>query len=36
MLTTPQKLAVLLIAMAIAFSVAWQVQAWRYAGKLAS
>lgn len=36
MLTTPQKLAVLLIAMAIAFGAAWQVQAWRYSGKLAS
>ena len=36
MLTTPQKLAVLLIAMAIAFGAAWQVQAWRYTGKLAS
>ncbi len=36
MLTTPQKLAVLLIAMIIAFGAAWQVQAWRYAGKLAS
>ena len=36
MLTTPQKLAVLLIAMAIAFGAAWQVQAWRYAGQLAS
>ena len=36
MLTTSQKLAVLLIAMAIAFGAAWQVQAWRYAGKLAS
>ncbi|WP_431703452.1 lysis system i-spanin subunit Rz [Pseudomonas sp. BR20] len=35
-MTTPQKLAVLLIAMAIAFCAAWQVQAWRYAGKLAS
>ena len=36
MLTTPQKLAVLLIAMAIAFGAAWQVQTWRYAGQLAS
>ena len=36
MLTTPQKLAVLLIAMAIAFGAAWQVQVWRYTGKLAS
>ncbi|MDT9631003.1 lysis protein [Pseudomonas sp. JV449] len=35
-MTTPQKLAVLLIAMAIAFGAAWQVQAWRYAGQLAS
>ncbi|WP_405121880.1 lysis system i-spanin subunit Rz [Pseudomonas petroselini] len=35
-MTTPQKLAVLLIAMIIAFGAAWQVQAWRYAGKLAS
>ncbi|RTY73641.1 lysis system i-spanin subunit Rz [Pseudomonas veronii] len=35
-MTTPQKLAVLLIAMAIAFGAAWQVQAWRYTGKLAS
>jgi len=35
MLTTPQKLAVLLIAMTIAFGAAWQVQAWRYAGQLA-
>lgn len=36
MLTTTQKLAVLLIAMIIAFGAAWQVQAWRYAGKLVS
>ena len=36
MLTTPQKLAVLLIAMIIALGAAWQVQAWRYAGQLAS
>lgn len=36
MLTTPQKLVVLLIAMAIAFGGAWQMQAWRYTGKLAS
>ncbi|MFY0750551.1 lysis protein [Pseudomonas sp. NFX5] len=35
-MTTPQKLAVLLIAMIIAFGAAWQVQAWRYTGKLAS
>ncbi|MFV9648655.1 lysis system i-spanin subunit Rz [Pseudomonas citrulli] len=35
-MTTPQKLAVLLIAMAIAFGAAWQVQTWRYAGQLAS
>ncbi|WP_308583797.1 lysis system i-spanin subunit Rz [uncultured Pseudomonas sp.] len=35
-MTTLQKLAVLLIAMVIAFGVAWHVQAWRYAGKLAS
>ncbi|MEW5713389.1 lysis system i-spanin subunit Rz [Pseudomonas sp. SB113] len=35
-MTTPQKLAVLLIAMAIAFGGAWQMQAWRYTGKLAS
>lgn len=36
MRTTSQKLAVLLIAMIIAFGAAWQVQAWRYAGQLAS
>jgi hypothetical protein len=36
MLTTTQKLAVLLIAMIIAFGAAWQVQAWRYAGQFAS
>lgn len=36
MLTTSQKLAVLLIAMIISFGAAWQVQAWRYAGQLAS
>lgn len=36
MLTTSQKLAVLLIAMIVAFGAAWQVQAWRYAGQLAS
>ncbi len=36
MLTTPQKLAVLLVTMALAFGAAWQVQAWRYTGKLAS
>ena len=36
MLTTPQKLAVLLIAMAIAFGAAWQMQAWRYTGRLAN
>ncbi|WP_261386088.1 lysis protein [Pseudomonas marginalis] len=35
-MTTSQKLAVLMITMAIAFGAAWQVQAWRYAGKLAS
>ncbi|MFL9674478.1 lysis system i-spanin subunit Rz [Pseudomonas marginalis] len=35
-MTTPQKLAVLLIAMAIAFGAAWQVQTWRYAGQRAS
>ncbi|QCG68662.1 lysis system i-spanin subunit Rz [Pseudomonas veronii] len=35
-MTTSQKLAVLLIAMIIAFGAAWQVQAWRYAGQLAS
>ena len=36
MLTTSQKLAVLLMAMIIAFGAAWQVQAWRYAGQLTS
>ncbi|WP_106805638.1 lysis system i-spanin subunit Rz [Pseudomonas sp. S5D5] len=35
-MTTSQKLAVSLIAMIIAFGAAWQVQAWRYAGQLAS
>ncbi|WP_092485569.1 lysis system i-spanin subunit Rz [Pseudomonas sp. NFACC42-2] len=35
-MTTPQKLAVLLIAMTIAFGAAWQVQTWRYARQLAS
>ncbi|WP_330216200.1 lysis system i-spanin subunit Rz [Pseudomonas sp. AM8] len=35
-MTTQQKLAVLLVAMAIAFGAAWQVQAWRYTGRLAS
>ncbi|WP_424083378.1 lysis system i-spanin subunit Rz [Pseudomonas sp.] len=35
-MTTSQKLAVLLIAMIVAFGAAWQVQAWRYAGQLAS
>jgi len=36
MLTTQPKSAVLLIAMAFAFGAAWQVQAWRYKGKLES
>ena len=36
MLITPHKLAVWLVTMAIAFGAAWQVQAWRCGGKLAS
>ncbi|AKA81721.1 lysis system i-spanin subunit Rz [Pseudomonas synxantha] len=34
-MTTVQKLAVVLLAMAVSFGAAWQVQDWRYDGKLA-
>lgn len=35
MLTTAQKLAVVLVAMVIAFGTAWQIQARRYAALIA-
>ncbi|WP_308583514.1 lysis system i-spanin subunit Rz [uncultured Pseudomonas sp.] len=35
-MTILQKLAVLLVAMGVAFGSAWQVQTWRYDGKLAN
>lgn len=34
-MTLVQKLAVVLLAMAVSFGAAWQVQDWRYDGKLA-
>ena len=34
-MTPAQKLAVVLLAMAVSFGAAWQVQDWRYDGKLA-
>ena len=34
-MTPVQKLAVVLLAMAVSFGAAWQVQDWRYDGKLA-
>lgn len=34
-MTLAQKLAVVLLAMAVSFGAAWQVQDWRYDGKLA-
>ncbi|UVH51627.1 lysis protein [Pseudomonas sp. CBSPBW29] len=34
-MTPVQKLAVVLLAMAVSFGAAWQVQYWRYDGKLA-
>ena len=34
-MTLVQKLAVVLLAMAVSFGAAWQVQYWRYDGKLA-
>jgi hypothetical protein len=35
-MTIFQKLAILLVAMGVAFGSAWQVQTWRYDGKLAN
>ncbi|MBT1266356.1 lysis system i-spanin subunit Rz [Pseudomonas sp. VS38] len=34
-MTSVQKLALVLLAMAVSFGAAWQVQEWRYDGKLA-
>ncbi|WP_330208833.1 lysis system i-spanin subunit Rz [Pseudomonas sp. Z13] len=34
-MTSVQKLALILLAMAVSFGAAWQVQDWRYDGKLA-